>query len=173
MNIAKFYMAPARRAARLVAVQSLYEMELSGKPADQVLNDVARRRDCNVSENCETEDQLAWPPAETDMAFCSELVRGVNANYDSIDNLIRGAMVAGRAPRQLETILRTILRVGTYELGQRHDIDPPVTISEFVGLAERFFSEKEPALVNGLLDRIARDLRPDEMMGMHSEAGQG
>ena len=82
-------------------------------------------------------------------------------------------MVAGRAPRQLETILRTILRVGTYELGQRHDIDPPVTISEFVGLAERFFSEKEPALVNGLLDRIARDLRPDEMMGMHSDVGQG
>ena len=71
MNIAKFYMAPARRAARLVAVQSLYEMELSGKPADQVLNEVASRRDCNNSENCETEDQLAWPPAETDMAFCS------------------------------------------------------------------------------------------------------
>ena len=173
MNSAKFYMAPARRAARLVAVQSLYEMELSEKTADQVLNDVARRRDYNNYENCETEDQLAWPPAETDMAFCSDLVRGVNANYDSIDNLIRGAMAAGRAPRQLETILRTILRVGTYELGKRRDIDPPVTISEFVGLAERFFSEREPALVNGLLDRIARDLRPDEMMGMHSDVGQG
>ena len=173
MNITKSYTAPARRAARLVAVQSLYEMELSGKAVDQVLNEVARRRDYNDYENCEREDKLAWPPAETDMAFCSDLVRGVNANFNSIDDLITGAMAAGRAPRQLETVLRTILRVGTYELGQRHDIDPPVTISEFVGLAERFFSEREPALVNGLLDRIARDLRPDEMMGMHSDVGKG
>ncbi len=151
--------AVGRRAARLAAIQSLYEMELSGKAADIVLNDVARRRDMPNSE----QDESGSPPPETDMGFCAELVRGVNANTEAIDGVIGRSMAEGRTPEKLEKVLRIILRVGAYEIGQRHDIDPPVTISEFVQLTEGFFADKEPAFVNGLLDRIARDLRPSDM----------
>lgn len=176
---AKRSVVAARRAARLVAVQSLYEMELSGKKADQVLNEVARRRDGLPgasgipSAEGEADDALATPPAETDMTFCAELVRGVSANAEAIDGVIGRAMSDGRTPDKMETVLRTILRAGSYEIGQRRDIDPPVTISEFVGLAERFFADREPALVNGLLDRIARDLRPEDMAETTGHDGQG
>ena len=175
MNVGGSLVA-GRRAARLVAGQSLYEMELSGKPADQVLNDVARRRDgigkSGASIEGEPEDALATPPGETDMNFCAELVRGVSTNAETIDDVIKRAMADGRTPEKLETVLRTILRAGAYEIGQRRDIDPPVTISEFVGLAERFFADREPALVNGLLDRIARDLRPEDMAENAGNDGQ-
>ncbi|HAA93921.1 MAG TPA: transcription antitermination factor NusB, partial [Rhodospirillaceae bacterium] len=117
-------------------------------------------------------DALATPPGETDMNFCAELVRGVSTNAETIDDVIKRAMADGRTPEKLETVLRTILRAGAYEIGQRRDIDPPVTISEFVGLAERFFADREPALVNGLLDRIARDLRPEDMAENAGNDGQ-
>lgn len=170
---AKGSVAAARRAARLVAVQALYEMALSGKPADQVLNDAARRRNGAPAASEEADDALAQPPAETDMSFCAGLVRGVSANSEAIDTVIGRAMADGRTPEKLETVLRTILRAGAFEIGQHRDIDPPVTISEFVGLAERFFADREPALVNGLLDRIARDLRPEDMAETAGDDGAG
>lgn len=168
-----FNMVAARRAARLVAVQVLYEIEISEKPVDGVLEETKlRSQHLDIGINDEIDDRLALPPVETDMDFCGELVRGVNANRYSIDEVIKRAMGVNRAAEQLEAVLRAILRAGAFELGQRLDIDPPITISEFVMLAERFFSEREAALVNGLLDRIARDLRPDEMTRMHFNARQ-
>lgn len=160
--------AVGRTAARLAAIQSLYEMEMSDKAADIVLNDVARRRDMLSCEG----DELGSPPPETDMVFCAELVRGVSENTEAIDHVIRRSMSEGRTPEKMEKILRIILRVGAYEIGQRRDIDPPVTISEFVKLTERFYADKEPGLVNGLLDRIARDLRANDMARINDNARQ-
>ena len=97
---------------------------------------------------------------ETDMAFLQSLCAVWNTG---IDDVIGRSMSEGRTPEKLEKVLRIILRVGAYEIGQRRDIDPPVTISEFVKLTERFYADKEPGLVNGLLDRIARDLRAHDM----------
>jgi len=161
-------LAVGRTAARLTAIQSLYEMEMSDKAADIVLNDVARRRDMSSGEG----DEFGSPPPETDMTFCAELVRGVSENTEAIDHVIGRSMSEGRTPGKLEKVLHIILRVGAYEIGQRHDIDPPVTISEFVKLTERFYADKEPGLVNGLLDRIARDLRAHDMAKVNDNARQ-
>jgi N utilization substance protein B len=153
-------LAAGRRAARLAAIQALYEMEFSGKSVEDMLMDMARRRDVQGEEG----DEIGAPPAETDMNFCADLVRGVCANTDDIDAIVLRAMGGtGRGVDKMESILRAIVRAGAYEIGRRRDIDPPVTISEFVHIAERFFNDNEPGLVNGLLDRIARDLRPDDM----------
>ena len=160
--------AIGRTPARLAAIQSLYEMEMSDKAADIVLNDVARRRDMLSGEG----DELGSPPPETDMAFCAELVHGVSENTEAIDHVIGRSMSEGRTPEKLEKILRIILRVGAYEIGQRRDIDPPVTISEFVKLTERFYADKEPGLVNGLLDHIARELRANDMARINDNARQ-
>ena len=84
------------------------------------------------------EDEFGSPPPETDMAFCAELVRGVSENTEAIDDVIGRSMSEGRTPEKLEKVLRIILRVGAYEIGQRRDIDPPVTISE-VRKADRTF----------------------------------
>ncbi len=154
-------MVSSRRAARLAAIQSLYEMELTGTSADVILNDLARRRDMQGKDK--NIEELAPPPPETDMHFCADLVRGVSGNTREIDEVVGRSMAKGRTPERMEAVLRAIVRVETYELGRRRDIDPPVTISEFVKLTERFFSENEPRLVNAMLDRIAHDLRPDDM----------
>ena len=92
--------AVGRTAARLAAIQSLYEMEMSDKAADIVLNDVARRRDMLSCEG----DELGSPPPETDMVFCAELVRGVSENTEAIDHVIRRSMSEGRTPEKLEKI---------------------------------------------------------------------
>ena len=92
-----FNMVAARRAARLVAVQVLYEIEISEKPVDGVLEETKlRSQHLDIGINDEIDDRLALPPVETDMDFCGELVRGVNANRYSIDEVIKRAMGVNR-----------------------------------------------------------------------------
>src|SRR3546814_14773226 len=69
---------------------------------------------------------------------------------------------------RLEAVLRAILRAAAYELSERHDVPPRVVITEYVDLADAFFAGKEPAMVNGVLDCLARAMRPEEL-GSRSE----
>jgi N utilization substance protein B len=143
-----------RGAARLAAVQALYQMELSGVSAEQALSDHAAR-----SRDAEGGGETT---VEADAEFLGDLVRGVDARGAEIDEALGGVIAQGWALARLEVVLRAILRAGAWELLARDDIDPPVTIDEYVEIAKDFFAGREPSMVNGVLDKLAGELRQEE-----------
>lgn len=136
-----------RHAARIAAVQALYQMELGGGVPDDVIAEFVAYR---------LRDEAAQ--AAIDLDLFSDLVRGATAGRERTDQLIGDALDKDRSLGRLEVLMRAILRAGAYELMAREDIDAALTISEYVAVADAFFNEREPALVNAVLDRIARGL---------------
>jgi len=140
-----------RRAARVAAVQALYQMTLNGgDPNDVVAEFVAYR--------LHGDEARAARRPEADLELFADIVRGVMARQASVDALIGEALDKDRKIGRLEILMQSILRAGTYELLARPDIDTALTISEYVAVADAFFNEREPALVNAVLDRVARTL---------------
>jgi N utilization substance protein B len=158
-----------RSASRLAAVQALYQMELSGASAADAIADQARR-----DPDPETEGDARL---EIDQEFFGDLVRGVRDRRDDIDRMIDGALAEGWALARLDAVLRAILRAGVCELLTRADIDAPVIINEYIEIAKSFFDGSEPKITNGVLDRLARDLRGEAAKsggtGNGDDAGQG
>jgi len=149
--------ARKRTAARLAAVQALYQMELAELPADTVIAEFLAHR-LNPEAPREEPDF-----GEADKNLFGELARGAAAHGDAVDKTIAGALSPDWPLARLEAVLRAILRVGTYELAHRRDVPPEIAINEYVDIAHAFYAGKEPGMVNGVLDKIARDLRPEEM----------
>ncbi len=146
--------AGGRSAARLAAVQALYEMEVAGAAADPVLRDFLQNR---------------WPAepgqpslVEPDSELLTGLVRGVTERIPDLDGMIEPALSGRLSLNRLETLLRIILRAGTFELLTLGEIPAAVIINEYVDVAHAFFDEAEAAMVNGILDRLARTLRAQE-----------
>ncbi len=156
----------ARSAARLGAVQALYQIELADGPAEVVLREFLEHR---LAEEIEG---VSLDTADRDLF--AALVRGVAAERSPLDDLLSAVLAEDWPVERLETLLKVILRAGAYELGYRPDIPPRVTITEYVNLAQAFFDGKEPGLANGVLDRLAHELRPEafEARGP-GEAGAG
>jgi len=148
-----------RRAARLSAVQALYQMNLSQVDVETLIGEFVGHR-----LGREIDGQSYGQP---DPVLFADLVRGVAAAGDDLDNMIAAVLDEDWTVERLETILRAVLRAGAYELSSRPDVPPRVTISEYVDLADAFLGAKQAALVNGVLDRIARALRPDELEAPH------
>jgi len=145
-----------RRAARLAAVQALYQLELNpGFGADGVVREFARHR---FGRDISDDDF-----GEVDEALFAEIVRGVAADRDRLDEAIAASLSDEWPLARLETILRLLIEAGAYEIVHRRDIPPRVTMSEYVGIAHAFFSGKQPGLANGVLDHLARTLRPAEL----------
>ncbi|MGH7114924.1 MAG: transcription antitermination factor NusB [Stellaceae bacterium] len=148
-----------RTVARLAAVQALYQLELNpALDAQAVVREFARYRfDQEIDEI--DGDQLA----EADPEFFADIVRGVAADQERLDVGISAALVEDWPLARLDAVLRAILRAGAWELAQRPDVPPRVSISEYIAIAHAFFTGKEPGLANGVLDRLGRDLRAAEM----------
>ena len=144
----------ARRTARLKAVQALYQIEMTGAAPDAVVTEFVSHR------LAEPVDDTALP--EADSRFFAELVRGTASERGELDDMIAAVLKEGWAVDRLEATLAAILRAGTWELANRHDIPVRATISEFTDIASAFMGERETALANGVLNRIAKELRPDE-----------
>jgi N utilization substance protein B len=149
-----------RRAARLAAVQALYQWEQSGASADSIIREFAEHR---IGKNV---DGIDLPNA--DIRLFGNLVRGIIAAADDLDSMIAGVLADEWSIDRMESILRAVLRGGAYELAHRTDIPPKVAISEYLAIADAFLGEKETSLANGVLDRLAHLLRPAEM-----EQGRG
>src|SRR5690606_8241913 len=98
-----------------------------------------------------------------DPTFFAELLRGVVRRQRDIDPLVDKQLAAGWNLSRVDSILRAILRAGTYELLERLDVPARVVINEYIEIAHAFFSGDEPKVVNGVLDKIARRLRAAEM----------
>ncbi|HXQ51959.1 MAG TPA: transcription antitermination factor NusB [Stellaceae bacterium] len=145
-----------RSAARLAAVQALYQIELAGATPDSVIAEFAQD---GLRREIEGERQ------EVDEGFFADLVRGAASRQGELDDLICSVLTPEWPLARLETVLRAILRAGTYELLALGDVPVPVAINEYLDIAHAFYSGKEPGLINGVLDRLARTLRPHEPAG--------
>ncbi len=161
-----------RTAARLAAVQAIYEMEMAERSADAVLRDFAADRWTAAGADGEAGSPVARQ-VDPDAAFLGDLVRGTTERLADIDGMVAPALSAEWPLDRLEAVLRAILRVGAYELFARADVPLKVIISEYVDIAHAFFDVKEAGLVNAVLDRIGRVLRPDEAGGGGDNATAG
>jgi N utilization substance protein B len=157
--------AQRRGAARLAAVQALYQMELTGALADRVLREFANYRFYPQQDSADDEQ-----PAETDRELFDAIVRGGEAQREELDALISPALASGWTLERMDRVLRATLRAGAYELLARPQTPARVVISEYVEVANAFYEGKEPGFVNGVLDRIARSLRSTEMNGSGARA---
>ncbi|HZB91264.1 MAG TPA: transcription antitermination factor NusB [Stellaceae bacterium] len=144
-----------RSIARLAAVQALYQIDLSGAPAEQVIGEFLNHR---LGHEIDGERY-----GKADPALFAEIVRGAIARRADLDRALSGALTPDWPLERLETVLRAILRAGAFELMARSDVPAPVAINEYLDIAHAFFAGKEPGLVNGVLDRLAQVLRPDEV----------
>ncbi|MCJ2012144.1 transcription antitermination factor NusB [Methylobacterium sp. J-076] len=106
-------------------------------------------------------DGIAHPPAEP--AFFRDLLRGVVDEQRAIDLQLDGALSEGWPLRRIEIVLRAILRAGAYELMFRPDVPARAAISQYVDVTHSFYNADEPGLVNAVLDRLARQVRPAEV----------
>ena len=147
-------MSAARSRSRLAAVQALYQMAVTEASGEQVVREFVRHR---LGPQNEPEG------GATDPAFFTELVRGVEAAGGELDDMIAAVLADDHHVERLETVLKVVLRAGTFELSHRLDVPARVAIKEYVDVAEAFYGKKETKLVNAVLDRLARALRPEEL----------
>lgn len=144
----------ARRAARLAAVQALYQMELTSTDAEIVAQEFIAHRFGHEAE--------VSPAGRPDEVFFAEILRGVPQHQVEIDRSIALSLSADWKLNRIDSILRAILRASCYELIARRDVPARVVIDEYVEIAHAFFSGEEPAFVNAVLDRLARGKRAPE-----------
>lgn len=141
----------ARSAARLGAVQALYQREMGGDAVPKLLHEFHAHR---LGQEIEGADYAA-----ADVALFDDIVAGVAARQDEIDVLITAALAAGWALDRLDRPMRALLRAATYELLARADISAATVIDEYVDVAHAFHADKEAKFVNALLDTVARRVR--------------
>ena len=149
--------ANRRGAARLAAVQALYQMEVAGAGLNEIL---AQFEGHWLGREVEGEQYL---PAEA--AFFRDIVSGVIAAQRDLDPKIDAALEATWPLKRIEAILRSVLRAGAYELEKRTDIPARVIVSEYVDVAHAFVDKTETGMVNAVLDQLARKLRGSEFEG--------
>ncbi|QAY77075.1 transcription antitermination factor NusB [Sphingosinicella sp. BN140058] len=141
----------SRSAARLAAVQALYQHEMERTPIPTLLHEFHLHRLGATIEGVEYED------AEVD--FFDDIVTGVQARAAELDELVAARLARDWSLHRLDRPMRQILRAGAYELVARIDVPTGTIISEYVDVAKAFYDKKESAFVNGLLDAVAKDVR--------------
>jgi N utilization substance protein B len=146
--------ANKRGAARLAAVQALYQMDIGGAG----INDIFAEFESHwLGGEVEGDKYL---PAEA--AFFRDVVAGVVRDQVRLDPLIDEALSQGWPLKRIDAILRAVLRAGSYELERRKDIPARVVVSEYVDVAHAFVEQDETGMVNAVLDQIARQFRGGE-----------
>ncbi len=147
--------AQQRSAARLAAVQALYQMDVGGKG---VVEAMAEFESYWIGREVEG---VEHQPAEA--AFFRDILGGVVREQEAVDRRVDEALATGWPLKRVEAVLRAILRAGAYELMFRRDVPARVAISEYVDVARAFYGEDEPGLVNAVLDAVGRAVRADEL----------
>jgi len=142
----------SRSAARLAAVQALYQQEMESTPLPRLLTEFHDHRIGATIEDATYHD--------AEIAFFDDIVTGAHARQEEIDGLISGRLAEGWSLERLDRPMRAILRAGAYELIARADVPVGSVISEYVDVAHAFYDKRESGFVNGLLDAIAKEARP-------------
>src|SRR3954469_4430513 len=142
----------SRSAARLAAVQALYQQEMEGTPVARLLKEFHDHRLGATIEDARYN--------EAESAFFDDIGTGADSRRAEIDELIAGRLAEGWSLDRLDRPMKAILRAGTYELISRADAPVAAIISEYVDVAHAFYDKRESGFVNGLLDAIAKGVRP-------------
>lgn len=142
----------ARRAARLAAVQALYQMEISSATIEDVTSEFK-------SGKLPRETEASYTELEGDIDLFKVLVENAVNRQSTVDRTIARHLKNWRLER-LDAVARAILRAGAVELEQRADIPTAVVLDEYVEIANSFFDGPEPGFINATLEACAADLRP-------------
>lgn len=148
----------SRSVARLSAVQALYQLAISGGTTEDIIGQFGESDADGRSDDGDGE-----PIAKADSSLFADLVRGTCAKMAEIDEMVSSCLDDAWPVERMEILLRAILRCGAYELFSQPSVPARVVISEYVRVTDAFFEGKEPALVNAVLDKLARVLRPEEL----------
>jgi N utilization substance protein B len=143
-----------RSAARAAAVQALYQMDLAATDVSQVVAQFTSDRLPNAEP-----DYIVYG---ADPQFFADIVRGVVRRQRDIDPEIDRTLATGWRLFRVDSTLRAILRAALFELLERPDVPARVVINEYINVAKAFFSDEEPRVVNGVLDKLARANRAAE-----------
>ena len=149
----------ARSAARLAAVQGLYQMDMAATDLNDVIRDLTASP---LRETAHHDDDEDAELTEPDATFLAELLRGVVRLQRDIDPMVDHQLATGWRLARVDSILRAILRSAVFELIERKEVPARVVINEYIEIARAFLSDDEPRVVNGVLDKLARRLRADE-----------
>jgi transcription antitermination protein NusB len=147
--------ANKRGAARLAAVQALYQMDLTDGGVGVIASEY---ENLHLGSEIEGERYL-----EADLSWFRGILAGVVLNQKRIDPMIHRALTPDWPLARIDILLRAILRAATFELMERANVPARVAINEYVDVTHAFYSGDEPGMVNGVLDRVARQLRTDEL----------
>ncbi|MEZ2220925.1 transcription antitermination factor NusB [Rhizobium sp. RCC_161_2] len=143
--------ANQRGAARLAAVQALYQMDIGGTGVLEVVAEYEAHR---LGQELDGDTYL-----KADASWFRSIVSGVVREQTRLDPLIGSALQDDWALSRLDSTVRAILRAGTFEILDRKDVPVAVIVTEYVEIAHAFFDDDEPKLVNAVLDRIAKQVR--------------
>jgi transcription antitermination protein NusB len=141
----------SRSAARLAAVQALYQHDMEKTPIPKLLHEFHHHRLGATIEGVEY--------ADAEVEFFDDLVSGVHARSEELDGLIAAKLSKDWSLHRLDRPMRQILRAGAYELVARIDVPTGTVISEYLDVAKAFYDKREAAFVNGLLDAVAKEVR--------------
>jgi transcription antitermination protein NusB len=146
--------ALSRSQARLAAVQALYQMDLAETDLAAVIEEFKDHRLGDLENDT---------AAQVDPEHFATLLKGVVRCQREIDPMIDRQLAEGWRLTRIDSIVRAILRAAAFELMELKDVPPRVVISEYIEVAHAFFEGDEPRVVNGVLDSLARKLRPGEL----------
>ncbi|NOX94124.1 MAG: transcription antitermination factor NusB [Alphaproteobacteria bacterium] len=147
--------APARSAARLAAVQALYQMETTGQGVEATIAEFSEFRLGGEIEG----ERLH----KADAVFFADILRGTVETQNRLDPYLERNLASGWKLSRLDATARAILRAGLYELIRRPDVPYKVIINEYIDVANAFFDGEEPKFINGVLDAAAQAARSDEL----------
>ncbi|NIJ35787.1 N utilization substance protein B [Sphingopyxis panaciterrae] len=141
----------SRSAARLAAVQALYQHEMEATPVPKLIHEFHQHRIGAIIEDAEY--------ADADIPFFDDIVKGALARLPEVDAAITARLASGWTMERLDRTMKAILRAGTYELIARSDVPVGAVVSEYVDVAKAFFDAREAGFANGLLDAIGKAAR--------------
>ena len=147
----------------MAAVQALYQMDLAGTDVADVIDEFQKLRFNGVVIDAAGDNGNDLQGA--DATFFADLLRGVVRSQRDIDPMVDQQLATGWRLVRIDSILRAILRAGVFELRERRDVPARVIITEYINVAHAFFDADEPRVINGVLDALARRVRPEEFDG--------
>ncbi|WP_455482462.1 transcription antitermination factor NusB [Bartonella sp. B35(2025)] len=144
-------LANKRGAARLAAVQALYQMDMVGTG---VMETAAEYETYRLGKNIDGNQYL-----DADFQWFLAIISGVVQDQKQLDPMLHQQLSTEWSLSRLDSILRAILRAGLWELINRQDVPVAVVMNEYVDIAKAFFEGDEPKLVNAVLDGMAKEIR--------------
>jgi transcription antitermination protein NusB len=146
----------ARSAARLFAVQALYQMDIGQTPLETVIREFAAHR-LDISQ-----DEVELPEADRD--YFERIVRGVVKHQEKLDIKVNEFLSDNWRLGRIDSTLRAILRCGAYELVYNQDVPKKVIVSQYADLAHSFFDGPEGGMANAMLDRFGKAVSSGEIL---------